>query len=100
MDVGRTISAVFDPVLVPAGFLAGQHGADQVIFCAGHDELSDRYKTDPGFQRMVDRFLVDFERMLRNIEAKDASGRAVHNHLISDSGRVYLFLAHASGRLR
>jgi hypothetical protein len=24
----------------------------------------------------------------------------VHNHLISDSGRVYLFLAHASGRLR
>jgi hypothetical protein len=67
---------------------------------ATFDEISERYKADPGFQRMVDRFLLDFEQLLRNVEQKDASGRAVHNHLISDSGRVYLFLAHASGRLR
>jgi hypothetical protein len=37
---------------------------------------------------------------VRDIEQKDPGGRSVHNHLISDSGRVYLFLAHASGRLR
>jgi hypothetical protein len=49
---------------------------------------------------VVDRFLVDFEWLVRDIESKDASGRSVQNHLISDSGRVYLFLAHASGRLR
>ena len=48
---------------------------------------------------MVDRFLIDFDQMLRNVEQKDASGRAVHNHLISYSGRVYLFLAHAAGRI-
>jgi hypothetical protein len=67
---------------------------------ATFDDTSERYKSDPPFQRMVDRFLHDFEQMLRNVEQKDPSGRGVHNHLISDSGRVYLFLAHASGRLR
>ncbi len=41
-----------------------------------------------------------FEWLIRDIEQKDPAGRGVHNHLISDSGRVYLFLAHASGRLR
>jgi hypothetical protein len=38
--------------------------------------------------------------MVRDLEGKDPSGRSVHSHLISDSGRVYLFLAHASNRLR
>jgi len=64
------------------------------------DEISARYRTDMDFRRVVDRFLVDFEWLVRDIESKDASGRSVQNHLISDSGRVYLFLAHASGRLR
>ena len=41
-----------------------------------------------------------YEQMLRTVEQKDPSGRGVHNHLTSESGRVYLFLAHASGRLR
>jgi hypothetical protein len=30
---------------------------------------------------------------------QDPSGRLLHSHLVSDSGRVYLFLAHASGHL-
>jgi ABC-type transporter Mla subunit MlaD len=64
------------------------------------DEISARYRTDTDFRRIVDRFLVDFEWLVRDIEQKDPSGRSVHNHLISDSGRVYLFLAHASNRLR
>jgi hypothetical protein len=64
------------------------------------DETSSRYRTDMDFRRVVDRFLVDFEWLVRDIEQKDTSGRSVQNHLISESGRVYLFLAHASGRLR
>jgi ABC-type transporter Mla subunit MlaD len=64
------------------------------------DETSARYRQDVDFRRTVDRFLVDFEWMVRDLEQKDPSGRSVHNHLISDSGRVYLFLAHASNRLR
>jgi hypothetical protein len=63
------------------------------------DEITARYKTDVNFQRVVDRFLVDFEWLIRDIE-KDPAGRNIHDHLLSDSGRVYLFLAHASGRLR
>jgi ABC-type transporter Mla subunit MlaD len=64
------------------------------------DEITARYRTDMDFRRVVDRFLVDFEWLVRDIEQKDPSGRTVQSHLISDSGRVYLFLAHASGRLR
>jgi hypothetical protein len=64
------------------------------------DETSARYRQDMDFRRTVDRFLVDFEWLVRDLEQKDPSGRSVHNHLISDSGRVYLFLAHASNRLR
>lgn len=53
-SVGRVVSAALDPVLVPAGFAAGQYGdhveddedrptGSQVIFCAAHDEISDRH---------------------------------------------------------
>jgi uncharacterized phage infection (PIP) family protein YhgE len=86
-------------------FRAGQRGimVRSIYTAEGRatfDEMSERYKSDPTFQRMIDRFLHDFEQMLRGVEQKDPSGRGVHNHLISESGRVYLFLAHASGRLR
>ena len=64
------------------------------------DEVSERYKIDAHFRASVDRFLTDFETHVRDVEQKDPSGRTVHQHLISDGGRGYLFLAHASGRLR
>jgi hypothetical protein len=63
------------------------------------DEVSRRYKTDPDFQRTATRYLVEFERIRREAEQKDPTGRLVQSHLVSDMGRVYLFLAHASGRL-
>ena len=104
----EVIARALDPTTASAiwsRFRAGQRGIMvRSIYTnegrATFDEISDRYKSDVDFQRMVDRFLHDFEQMLRNVEQKDPSGRGVHNHLISDSGRVYLFLAHASGRLR
>ena len=40
------------------------------------------------------------EGKIRDLEQKYPSGRTVHEHLVSDAGRVYLLLAHASGRLR
>jgi hypothetical protein len=42
----------------------------------------------------------DFERMLGEAEASDPAGSMLQNYLTSESGRVYLLLAHASGRLR
>lgn len=63
------------------------------------DEISRRYGSDPGFKTMAERYISDFERLLREAEQKDTSGRLVQNHLVAETGRVYLLLAHASGRL-
>jgi hypothetical protein len=63
------------------------------------DEVQRRFATDMEFRGMVERFLVDFERVLRDAESRDATGHLLQGHLVSSSGRIYLFLAHASGRL-
>lgn len=63
------------------------------------DEVSRRYPVDPSLQATVNRYLNDFERILREAEAKDGTGRIAQAHMTSATGRVYLFLAHASGRL-
>lgn len=63
------------------------------------DEISRRIHQDPGFRGMSERYLADFERLLREADMKDPSGRLVQNHLVAETGRVYLLLAHASGRL-
>jgi hypothetical protein len=64
------------------------------------DEVVRRYDREPDFRMTVDRYIGDFERMLGEAEASDPDGRMLHNYLNSESGRVYLLLAHASGRLR
>ena len=63
------------------------------------DELSLRYRTEPELKRTVDHYLADFEAMRREAELRDPTGRTANNHLLSDMGRVYLFLAHVSGRI-
>lgn len=63
------------------------------------DDLTVRYRTDIDLQRTVNNYLVDFENIRRDAEQRDPSGRAVNGHLLSDMGRVYLFLAHVSGRI-
>lgn len=62
------------------------------------DDVSRRYRSDPKLQQTVERYLADFEAIKADAERRDPSGRLAETHLISDSGRVYLFLAHASGR--
>jgi hypothetical protein len=85
-------------------FRAGQRGfMVRSIYTAegrtAFDEIGQRYRTSPDFQLSVNRYLTDFEHILRETEARDPSGRNVQNQLVSDMGRVYLFLAHMSGRL-
>jgi hypothetical protein len=63
------------------------------------DDVSRRYAADLGFRGMIDRFMGEFERELRDVEARDRTGQMLQQHLVSSGGRVYLFLAHASGRL-
>ena len=64
------------------------------------DEISRRYGREGDFRMTVDRYIADFERLLGEAEASDPDGRMLQNYLTSESGRVYLLLAHASGRLR
>ena len=43
MDFAAATTAALDHLLVGEGFMAGQGGDSQVIYCASHDELSDRF---------------------------------------------------------
>ena len=67
---------------------------------ATFDEISRRYGRDADFRATVDRYIGDFERLLREAEPTDPEGRMLQNYMTSETGRVYLLLAHASGRLR
>jgi hypothetical protein len=67
---------------------------------ATFDEISRRYDRDPDFRATVDRYIGDFERLLQEAEQNDPDGRMLQNYMTSETGRVYLLLAHASGRLR
>ena len=63
------------------------------------DEISRRYTSNSTFQNTVTRYLNDFEHILRETERRDPSGRLTQHQLVSETGRVYLVLAHASGQI-
>ena len=64
------------------------------------DEISGRYNRDPEFHATVDRYIGDFERLLAEADSKGQDAAVMQNYLTSETGRVYLMLAHASGRLQ
>jgi hypothetical protein len=66
---------------------------------ATFDQVKRRYESDTTFRHIVDRYLADFERMLQDASKADPKGRTVQTHLTSETGRIYLVLGHASGRL-
>ena len=85
-------------------FRAGQRGflGPQIYTAVGQSAFQDaerRYHNDQGFRNAVNSYLTDFESMLREAEQRDPAGQLARNHLVSEMGRVYLVLAHASGRL-
>lgn len=61
--------------------------------------INGLYKTDAAFRANVDRYISDFERLLADAEQKDPQGNLSTKHLTSESGRVYLLLMHAAGRI-
>jgi len=62
-------------------------------------KISTLYKTDMTFRSNVDRYTTDFERLLTDVEKKDPHGNLTTKHITSESGRVYLLLMHAAGRI-
>lgn len=63
------------------------------------DEVQRRCRAEPAFKATVEHYLMDFENVLREADQQDPSGRLTQSYVVSDGGRVYLFLAHAAGRL-
>jgi len=63
------------------------------------DDISYRFQRDGDVKKTVLAFLSNFERTLREAENTDSSTQQMQARLTSELGRVYLFLAHVSGRL-
>ncbi|MCP4934196.1 MAG: hypothetical protein GY927_08325 [bacterium] len=66
---------------------------------ATFDQISERYAADETFHNTVEKYVLDFEGLLKEADEKDPSGRIIQNYLTTDAGRAYLMLAHVTGRL-
>ena len=69
---------------------AGQHA---------FDEIRRRFRADPEFRDATTRYVQEFERLLTKITHNDRDGSQWRAYLLSNTGKVYTILAHASGRL-
>jgi hypothetical protein len=63
------------------------------------DEIRRRYRADPQFRDTTTRYVQEFERLLAKVSQNDRDGSQWRAYLLSNSGKVYTILAHASGRL-
>lgn len=62
-------------------------------------ELERSYRSDPGMKKAAHTVINEFETSLRHAEAQRMSSDQILSRLTSDVGRVYLVLAHLTGRL-
>jgi hypothetical protein len=58
-----------------------------------------RYNEQSAFRANVDRFLSEFERGLHELDQRDPTRQSSDAQVTTDTGRVYLVLAHAANRL-
>ena len=63
------------------------------------DEIRRRYRADPQFRETATRYTQEFERLLAKVSQNDRDGSQWRAYLLSNTGKVYTILAHASGRL-
>jgi len=82
----------------------GQHGvmARSIYTPEGRatfDETVERYGQSASVRATIDRYLNDFEQAMDGAEQDQQDPATIRHTLTSEAGRVYLFLAHASGRL-
>jgi len=83
---------------------AGETGAisRRLYTAAGQqtfDDIRRRYRAETGFRDSVNRYIQEFERLLAKIGQTDRDGSQARLAMLSDSGKVYIMLAHAAGRL-
>ncbi|PLX45314.1 MAG: hypothetical protein C0605_01115 [Hyphomicrobiales bacterium] len=63
------------------------------------DEIAHKYQHEPPFRQDVDNYIHDFENLLESASDSDREDMLVETYLTSETGKVYLMLAHASGRI-
>jgi len=63
------------------------------------DQVQRRYRGDAAFRHIADRYMADFEKVLKDASKAGQDSKALQNYLVSETGKIYLMLAHASGRL-
>ncbi len=56
--------------------------------------------SDLDFKRSIDQYIMDFEKLLRDVSRDSSSSNSTRKYLVSDTGKVYTMLAHASGRIQ
>jgi hypothetical protein len=62
------------------------------------EEIRTRYRSDRDFMRTVDRYIGEFERLLKEVSRDDRGEVLARTYLTSETGKVYTVLAHAAGR--
>ncbi|MEX0840393.1 MAG: hypothetical protein WD034_12750 [Parvibaculum sp.] len=64
-----------------------------------YDRIAAKYRKDGEFRTHVDRFTTTFESLLGAATARDRDNILVQTYLTSDTGKVYLMLGQATGKL-
>jgi len=104
IDVGRLLAQ--EPSDVDwAAYLKGDRGVftRRVVKLLDGGEarhIAARYGEDTGFRELVNRYVHDFETMLRRVLSARDGGMMSVTMLSSDAGKLYVALAQAIERLR
>ena len=65
----------------------------------GADKIAQRYAADTEFRHHADRYMQEFEGLLDDAASRDRDQILVETFLTSQTGRLYLLVAAATGRL-
>jgi len=64
-----------------------------------YDQIAQKYAAEREFRENADKFMGQFEQLLTEAADRDREGILADTYLTSDTGKVYLLLAQATGHL-
>jgi len=104
IDVGKIMADEIDDKAWSA-YLKGNRGVftSRAVRLIGGSEsraIRAHYESDPEFQRSVNRYVADFESMLRRVLAERDGGMIAVTLMSSDMGKLYAALAQAIDKRR